>query len=361
MPVGGCVLRCLLGAGLLLHQPRRSLTEGSRRLKGKSAIILSGLAVAISVSADARACPACKTGPPSRVHVEPSPSDTEKQPVDNGSFLNAGDFHLDLTVEYRKWDVIDPLEAVLLDRQGRHVHNFSQEWFYHVSLAFGATDDLELSVSVPFRDLRSVFIDDERPALIGSHDSDSSGLGDVEVGARWRLMRDPFELYLIADVGIPTGDTHNRDRLGRRFEPEFQPGSGGWSTTLGMGVAKQRGPWSAHFEAHHTLRFKGERDYEFGDSTQLRLGGSYQLPLRKDWPALILLGDVIAQFNEPDVDRGVTLGGHRAKLLFLVPGIAIQPSPNLTFTVTAPIPVYQDWTFHQEIDYSIRFSIGFSF
>jgi len=107
--------------------------------------------------------------------------------------------------------------------------------------------------------------------------------------------------------------------------------------------------------------FEGERDYEFGDSTQLTLGGSYQLPPREGWPGVIVLGEVLAQFNEPDVDRGVIQGGHRAKLLFLVPGIAVQLRDGVTMSVTAPIPVYQDWALHQEIDYSIRFSLGFSF
>ncbi len=328
--------------------------------RGPGAILIAAM-VLVAMSTRASACPACKTGLPSRVHVEKASSTTTQGSTGNGSFLSAGDVHLDLTAEYRKWDVIDPLQAVLLGRQGKHVHDFSQEWLYHVTLAYGATDDVELSFSVPFRDLRSVFTDDSRPAFVGSHDSDSSGLGDLELGVRWRLQREPYEFYLIADVAMPTGDTGNRDRLDRRFEPEFQPGSGGWSTSLGFGIAKQWGPWSAHFEAQHTLRFEGEHDYEFGDSTQLRLGGSYQLPLDVEWPKVVLLGDVVAQFNEPDVDKGVTLGGHRAKLLFLVPGIAVQANSNWTFSITAPIPVYQDWALHQEIDYSVRFSVGYSF
>lgn len=329
--------------------------------RGPGGAILIAAAALVAASTSASACPACKTGPPTRVHVDSSSSNAEQQRRNNGSFLGAGDVHFDLTAEYRKWDVIDPLQAVLMGRQGKHVHDFSQEWLYHISLAYGATDDIELSASVGFRDLSSVFIDDSRPAYVGSHDSDSAGLGDLELGVRWRWQREPYEVYLIADVGIPTGDTGNRDRLGRRFEPEFQPGSGGWSTSLGIGIAKQWGPWSAHFEAQHTLRFEGEHDYEFGDSTQLRLGGSYQLPLEVDWPKVVLLGDVVAQFNEPDVDNGVTLGGHRAKLLFLVPGIAVQPNASWTYSITAPIPVYQDWALHQEIDYSIRFSVGYSF
>lgn len=328
----------------------------------KANAIVAAIAMVIcAAAADVRACPLCKTGSPSRVHVADSPGDAVESTRNNGSFLPAGRFHLDLTAEYRKWDVIEPLQAVLMDRQGKHVHDFSQEWFYHVTLTYAATDDVELSVSVPFRDLTSVFIDDSRPALVGSHDKGSSGLGDVELGARWRFLRDPVELYLITGVGIPTGDTHNRDRLGRRFESEFQPGSGGWSTTVGLGIAQQWGPWSAHLEAQHTLRFEGERDYEFGDSTQLSLGGSYQLPPREGRPNVVLLGDLLAQFNEPDVDRGAIQGGHRAKLLFLVPGLALQWAEGVTVSVTAPIPIYQDWALHQEIDYSIRFSIGFSF
>lgn len=184
-----------------------------------------------------------------------------------------------------------------MDCEGKHVHDFSQEWFYHVSLAYGVTNNIELSLSLPFRDLRSAFIDDARPAFIGSHDKDSAGIGDLEIGARWRWQKEPYELYLITEVDIPTVETHNRDRLRRRFESEFQPSSGGWSVTLGLGIAKQQGLWSSHFEALHTLKFEGERDYEYGDSTQIRLGGSYQLAGSEGQSSVVLLGDIIAQFK----------------------------------------------------------------
>lgn len=338
------------------------------------------MCVALAYDLPAQACDACKVGVPSRVFIDnpttmdldpaadgqesPTTMPGEVSPADvegNGTFLQPGHFHIGYSTEYRKWKVVDPMDAALKGRRGKHLHNFSQEWMHHIGLVYGLTDDLEVSASLAFRELRSVFIDDSRPAFIGSHDNNSSGLGDLELDMRWRVLRDPFELYLIAGVGIPTGDTHNKDMLGRRFEPEFQPGTGGSSTTLGLGMAKIWDRWKVHFEVQHTLKFEGERDYEFGDSTQLRFGGTYQLPLPQSYPPIVLMGDVIAQFNEPDVDRGLIIGGHRAKILYLVPGIAGQLVPNLTWSVTAPIPVAQDWAFHQEIDYSIRFSVGYSF
>jgi hypothetical protein len=279
----------------------------------------------------------------------------------NGSFMNAGDLRIGYSMQYIKWDVIDPLEAVLMHRQGKHVHDFSREWNYNVGLTYAATNDLEISAQIGYRDLRSVFVDDVRPAFVGSHDRDSSGIGDTELGVRWRLLRDPLDVYVLAEVGIPTGETHEKDLLGRRFEPEFQPGSGGWSTNLGFGVAKAWGSFSARFEAAHTLHFEGERDYEFGDSTNLRFGTFYCLTLPQPWPAIVFSSDWLAQFNEPDIDRGEVLGGHRAKLLYWIPGISFEPMRGLSVSVTAPLPVHQHWVQHQELDYVVQLSVSYTF
>ncbi len=295
----------------------------------------------------ARACDVCKSGAP--------------RGTDNGSFLEAGSFYAEFSFEYRRWEVIDPLEAVLLSKQDRHLHDFAQERFYHLSLSYGVTDDLEAGLTLPYRDLRSIFIDTSRPAYIGDHDADSAGFGDVEFDLRWRLVRDPVEFYLLAGVAMPTGERNNEDRLGRQYEVEFQPGTGAWKTTVGLGVARHWGRTSLHFEATHAMSEEGSQEYTIGDSTQIRFGGTWAPPLPENVPPIVLFGDILAQFNEPDVDNGETVGGHRAKLLYLVPGISFEPVERLSISVYAPIPVAQDWADHQEIDYSVRFSVGYSF
>ena len=253
------------------------------------------------------------------------------------------------------------MQAVLMQRAGKDVHDFKYEWLHTLNLNYGLMEDVEIGAQFGYRQLRSIFVDDIRPAFVGSEDRPSDGVSDMQLSGRWRLMHDPFELYVLAGVGIPIGQTNNHDLLGRRYEPEFQPCSGGWSSSVGFGLAKSWGPLSGRFEAQETLRFEGQHEYKFGDVTALRLGASYQLPLPSSLPPVTVSSDLLTTFYEPDVDHGETIGAHRAKLLFWVPGISFEPIHGLSVNITAPLPVMQNWAQHQKIDYAVQISIAYTF
>src|SRR5687768_14283014 len=69
----------------------------------------------------------------------------------NGSFMNAGDLRVGYSMQYVDWDAIDPLEAVFMDRAGKHVHDFTHEWNYNVGLTYAATNNLEISAHMAYR------------------------------------------------------------------------------------------------------------------------------------------------------------------------------------------------------------------
>ena len=73
-----------------------------------------------------------------------------------------------------------------------------------------------------------------------------SGLGEMEVGAKWRFRqwigdRSKDEVALLAELKLPTGADDLRDRSGALLEGHLQPNSGNPGARLGLAADRHTG------------------------------------------------------------------------------------------------------------------------
>ena len=168
---------------------------------------------------------------------------------------------------------LDPLS---LDQLSGHPHPHSLEGIFAtlLSFAYGITDNLTLSVRLPF--VRRTDILDAHEGALG----DAAGAGDVSVLGQYRFYNDRAsrtEAALLFGGTLPTGDTGVTTAAGGPFEAEFQPGSGAWSGLLGAAFTKRFGAWS--FDTNVLYQFTGDgvQDSNLGDRFLYNAAISYRL------------------------------------------------------------------------------------
>jgi hypothetical protein len=173
------------------------------------------------------------------------------------------------------------VEAISLDplapeQLAGHPHPHSLESIFATSLvlAHGITDDLTLSLRLPF--VRRTDILDAHEGPLG----DAAGVGDLSVLGQYRFYNDRAsrtEAALLFGASLPTGDTGVISAAGAPFEAEFQPGSGALSGLLGAAFTKRYGAWS--FDTNMLYQFTGDgvQDTNLGDRFLYNAAISYRI------------------------------------------------------------------------------------
>jgi hypothetical protein len=117
------------------------------------------------------------------------------------------------------------------------------------------------------------------------HDEHSTetGLGDVELGARWFVL-DRMEfgemrrqwVALSAGTSMPTGaDDATHD--GELLDPHAQVGTGGWGPYAGVLYRLEQGDWGAFASVTGRYRTESDRGYRFGGSVHWTVQAQRQL------------------------------------------------------------------------------------
>jgi hypothetical protein len=179
-------------------------------------------------------------------------------------------------------------DLVLTNAASRHEHAHSIESIHSTSLgaAFGITNDLMLSVRLPF-----VTRTDIREGTHAHHHGggvtnsvtergDTSGAGDMTLLGHWRFLNNPgtgTEAAVLAGVKVPTGRTHERDRQGLRFETEFQAGSGSTDALAGLALTQRLGAWSLDGNVLYQFVNTGAQRTNLGDRFHYNAAISYRL------------------------------------------------------------------------------------
>ncbi len=152
------------------------------------------------------------------------------------------------------------------------------------AVAYGATDDLTVSLRLPFVRRADVF-DGHRHAnpvppphvtLLG----DSEGIGDVTLLGQYRFYNNQAsgtEAALLFGVKAPTGKTSERTSEGGLFEAEFQPGSGSWDGMFGAALSQRVGGWSFHTNGLFIVAGTGTQATNLGNRFHYNAAVAYRL------------------------------------------------------------------------------------
>jgi hypothetical protein len=273
--------------------------------------------------------------------------------------LKRNKFTLGFLFEYQDWKHFDPQKAHELHEEGRDAHSRRKDTVYNVIMGYGVTDNLSLTLQLPFvqRETRQV----ENGDFVGQHER-SSGQGDVIAYGKYRFYNKLFGAAAIFGINAPTGRTSETDKHGERFEPEEQPGTGSTDFMFGMAINKAFGRFTVDGSVLYQLKGSGTQDYEFGDIVRTNIEGAYTIKERGEYPGVELLAGINAQFAEKDHQNSEEIRDTGGTTIFFSPGLSSQITENISSSISVPLPILQNLGGdHQEVDYLVLFSIGYSF
>lgn len=220
------------------------------------------LAVALlSWAAPARACSVCGCGDPLLTSSDPAA-------------IN-GQLRLQLDTEYLRVDAGTDGVPGSTDQL--------RQWSTRLNVVWRPIDDLSLSATLPWvtKTIRTVGGGTTTPA------SDLSGLGDLELAARWAPWRSTQvgarrvqELALSAGSSLPTGERQAREG-GALVDPHGQVGSGAWGPFAGVHYRYEQGDWSAFA----SLSYRVRTEARYFDATRYKFGDALLWSLHGQWLA----------------------------------------------------------------------------
>ena len=261
--------------------------------------------------------------------------------------------------EYRNWKHFGPHKAHELHEEDRDAHSRRYDLVYNAILGYGITDNLSVTVQVPYVDINTRQVEEEE--FIGQHER-SNDIGDIITFGKYRFYNKLFGATAILGIKAPTGKTDKRDKLGNRFEPEEQPGTGSTDWIFGMALNKGLGRFTIDGSILYQFKGSGSQDYEFGDIVRVNIDGAYTVKERGSYPGLELLAGINAQFAEKDHQNAEKIRDTGGTTIFFSPGLSSQITENISSSISVPLPILQNLGGdHQEVDYLVLFSMGYNF
>jgi Putative MetA-pathway of phenol degradation len=221
------------------------------------------------------------------------------------------------------------------------------------TVMYGPTASLSLIAIVPFvsKDWK----------LTGGGEAPESasptGLGDINVGARYYLMetadyhtmRSQF-IAVTAGSTLPTG-RENDQVDGQRIDQHAQLGTGSWGPYVGLTYVLRSDLWNLTANVNGTTRSTNSYAYRFGDA--LRWGVEGQMRLGSEFAVSLAGEGRYAKRDVADGDAQLNTGG---TVLDLTPGVSWSPSPTVGLYARAQIPVFTDLYGEQTV--GTTFQIG---
>lgn len=159
------------------------------------------------------------------------------------------------------------------------VHSVDQITGTSFSLAYGITEDLSVSVRLPYIKRVNTREGELEGSIPEAHThGDSSGFGDLLVLGQYRVSNSSAtDVSVLFGLKSSTGETHDNDDEGARFETEFQPGTGSWDFLLGGAISKNSGNFGYHGNILYNKTTQGSQATEIGDALAYNAALTYRL------------------------------------------------------------------------------------
>ncbi|WP_348673876.1 hypothetical protein [uncultured Abyssibacter sp.] len=228
----------------------------------------------------------------------------------------------------------------------------TEETRYTLGAAYSFGERLTAAVQLPFVDKTLTQSNLDRQS--------ASGLGDVDLSARYRLWKQgPMSGRRLAGVSLglrlPTAETV-RDGSGAPLDIDVQPDAGAPAGRFGGWYAWHRFPWFATASLQAYLFGDGEQGFEPGHAVVGSLLSQYALT-----PKFALVGSLDgrhAQRNRFDGESDPDSGG---TLVLASAGIALRATEELVIRALGQWPVIDALYGEQTQDPSIRVGLAYDF
>jgi hypothetical protein len=228
---------------------------------------------------------------------------------------------------------------------------------YRLNAVYRPIDALSLTATLPVVSKRMVTVG-PTPSVT---DSDLTGLGDLELGARYALWRSvqvgqqrSQEVAVGAGTSLPTGAHDAKQADGSLVDPHGQLGTGGWGPFAALYYRLEQGDWTGYANVGYRVRtegsyFDGSR-YKFGDAWLWSAHGQYQLARRV---ALDLGLDGRSAVADRATDPAGTVtspvGNTGGTVVALAPGAYLDAGAGFWLFARGQVPVYKDLFGEQDV------------
>ena len=299
------------------------------------ALRLAVAAAALASAVPAAACSVCGCGDPLLTANDPA--------------AITGRLRLQADVEYLR------IDAGTDGRPG-YTDQLTQ-WSYRLNAVYRPLEALALSATVPYvkKTIHTVGFGTDEVT------SDLSGLGDVEVGARYALWtsvnigaRRVQELAISAGTAIPTGDHNAKADDGTLIDPHGQLGTGGWGPFVGIHYRLEQGDWLAYASVSYRIRteatyFDGSK-YKFGDAVLGSVHAQY-IPSPRVAFDLGVDGRYAWADRATDTDGTVTdpVDSTGGTVLSAAPGVYVDVIDGIWLFARGQIPFYKHLFGEQDV------------
>jgi hypothetical protein len=284
-----------------------------------------------------RACSVCGCGDPLFIATDPA--------------AITGRLRLQLDADYLRVDAANDANPADTDQLTQSSLRVNAVW--------RPSDDLSLTATIPV--LHKVIVTAGAAPSVTA--SDLSGLGDVDVAARYALWRSVKvgqqrvqELAVTAGTSIPTGQHQATDGSGAIIDPHGQLGSGGWGPFAGLHYRLEQGDWTGYASASYRIRTEasyadpgGTFKYKFGDAFLWSAHAQY---LATKGLALDLGLDGRTARQDTATDPGGVAGpvdNTGGTVISVAPGVYWNAAGGLWLYLRAQIPVYKDLQGRQDV------------
>lgn len=283
----------------------------------------------------ARACSVCGCGDPLLAASDPA--------------AIGGNLRLQLDTEYLRVDAGTDGVPGSTDQL--------RQWSYRLNAVYRPLEALSLMVTVP---LVTKTIDTVAAGLRQRGDG-LTGLGDVEVAARWTAWRGvnlgarrASELAIAAGTMLPTGSHDARDGAGGLLDPHAQLGTGSWGPFVGLNYLFEQGDWLGYANAsvrHRTeATFFDASRYQFGDALLWSVHGQHRI-LRR------VALDLGLDARHARVDRAAESSGIAAgdventggTVIAVAPGAYLDVGGGFWVFLRGQVPVVKRLTGEQDV------------
>lgn len=255
--------------------------------------------------------------------------------------LHERDASLELGFRFRDEQSISDADILTAVGAGHDTHSSDYLFEVSLSLAYGITDQLSVSLSLPFTYIRNFRGSEDGIDILTA--GSISGFGDLTALAKYALIQGPLNVSVIGGLQIPTGFTSAKDDNGDPLELDHQPGSGCWSPILGVSVGlslDERITLIASLVWR--IAIQGQQGFRPGDDAILAAKVEYQVTELGDaFPRVYLSLEISVERVGMDRDSGTPNGDSGGYTLAIGPGLRARLGERLSAGLTFSIPVDQ--------------------
>ena len=261
-----------------------------------------------------------------------------------GETLKASAWDMSFRLDYTSFDGVSAAQAEARAAASGGFDSIDSSTLTNFALSYGVTDDLQVSAAVGWY-WGNNFIDAEDTGKgIESATADPSGLTDLWITAKYRVMKgENGHLSILAGLKLPTGADDQTLSNGELLEPSSQPGSGSYDFLGGFGYSRYL---TAHLtldaSVSYTLRTEAN-DFKVGNRFDAGAALAWRITDAIDtFPNISLFGEVAFTSIMKDEAAGIENPNSGGSTLYLAPGVRARLTNTTALTLSPQFPVWQN-------------------